>query len=42
IHRVGCELAELFLSEDHPPLRRAGIRVSNLTDHVGQKTLLEF
>lgn len=42
IKTTACELAKTFLAEYPVSLRRAGVRVANLVEGEGQKTLLEF
>ncbi|MCZ7398062.1 MAG: DNA polymerase IV, partial [Candidatus Methanoperedens sp.] len=42
IRNTGFELARAFLAEHPVLLRRVGVRVSNLIEEKGQKTLMEF
>ncbi len=42
IEKSARRLAKLFLEENPVILRRVGVRVANLTDEKGQKTLGEF
>lgn len=42
IRNTGFELAKAFLAEHQVLLRRVGVRVSNLIEEMGQKTLMEF
>jgi DNA polymerase IV (DinB-like DNA polymerase) len=42
ITSIACELAKHFLTGNKIELRRIGVRVSNLVDEIGQRTLGEF
>jgi DNA polymerase IV (DinB-like DNA polymerase) len=42
IRNTGFKLARTFLAEHPVLLRRVGVRVSNLMEEIGQKTLMEF
>ncbi|VVB87673.1 DNA polymerase IV [uncultured archaeon] len=42
IRTIAGNLAKAFLDENHLPLRRVGVRVSNLAGRKGQRTLGEF
>lgn len=42
IKATACELAKAFLAEYPVTLRRVGVRVANLIEEKGQKTLWEF